>query len=239
MATKKTEVEIDPGVFGTATFEYVSPFLLKPSAFNPDNRTDPRATKKLKKAVREAGRVLTPGHVTSDGVIMDCHRRTEVAKELGLAVIPVLRYSFDSKDPRCSQLFNLLNISGRAFKPADQLVSFLKGGRAVSQSIERDGVFLQDLLSDYEMELFVERGGSPFILRIAQNVARYCYPGHTKSSTLVRQFIRQSIVWLIELNQQQPVRRYMEEFRAPAKKLINFIENNQPIEFPRLRARAI
>lgn len=231
---------IDPGVFGEPKTEHVSPFSIKESGFNPDNRTDPRALTKLKHDIRAAGnKVMADVHITSDSVLMDGHRRTAIAKELGIAALPAKRYGFSSADPRCKQLFNMLNRSGRAFKPADQLLSYLKGGDPASPSIKRDGDYLQDLLSDYEMEMFMDRGGSPYILRLAEKSAKYCYPGHNLSTLVCRSHIRKTIVWMIELNQQQPFRRYTEEFKASAAKLIKFITNNQPIEFPTVRARQV
>lgn len=87
--------------------------------------------------------------------------------------------------------------------------------------------------------MFIEGGYGPYVLHIAWQMADYCFPGHKRSVAIVRAFIRKALVWLMARNQQQPVRRYMEEFKAPAKDLIRFVEGDDPIEFPRPRSRAV
>lgn len=229
-------MQISSGAYGKRTIMMVDPHLLKPSGCNPLNRTDPRALAKLKKAVAEAGAVLAPVHITRSYIIKDGHRRTAVAKDLGLKTIPAIVYE-DSADTE--QLFNQLNVSGRAFKPADQLNAFLLGGIPASNSIKEKGEYLQDLLSEFELETFIEGGYGPYVLKIAFDMANYCFPGHNRGTTVVRAFIRKSIVWLMVRNQQQAVRRYMEEFRGPAKRLIAFVENDEPVSFPVARSRAL
>lgn len=232
-------MQLQGGIYGKREVIMLDPFILKASEYNPPNRTDPRALAKLKRAVVAAGAILSPIHVvenSDDGyTIKDGHRRTEVAKLLGLKV-PALIYDGNADT---SQLFNQLNVSGRAFKPADQLIAYLRGGEPVSKSIQQKGDYLRSLLSDLELELFMDGGYGPFLLKIGQNMADYCYPGHRHSEPIARAFIRKSIVWLMKNNQQQPVRRYMEEFKGSAKDLVKFVENDEPVVFKLRRARAV
>lgn len=231
-------MQLSGGAYGKREVLMLDPFILKASEFNPPNRTDPRALSKLKRAVVEAGAILSPIHVVrneQDGyTIKDGHRRTEVAKMLGYKVPALVYASTDT-----SKLFNQLNVSGRAFKPADQLISYLRGGEPVSNSIQQKGDYLRSLLSDLELELFMDGGYGPFLLKIGQNMADYCYPGHRHSEPVVRAFIRSSIVWLMKNNQQQPVRRYMEEFKGSAKDLVKFVANDEPVVFKLRRARSV
>jgi hypothetical protein len=221
---------LNGGVYGKRHITMVDPRSLKGSSFNPESRTEVGALKALESKVRRAGAVLSPIHlvkVGNDLVIKDGHRRTAVAIKLGLTEVPAIVYD-GVAGSAANELFIDLNVSGRSFKPADSLITYLQDGPAASPSVQKKGDYLRNLLSDYEMELFIENRGGPYMVKIARDVASYCMRGQSTK------FLRKAIVWLLTVKQQQNARRYME-LGFPAKHMEGFVSEHLPVTFPARR----
>lgn len=188
------------------------------ATFNPVSRTAQRALTKLMGEIKRAGGVLVPLIVSEDGTLADGHRRLACARELGLKVVPVLRYPVPA-----SQLFTILNSGILATKPKTWMEAVYQGFPLsdVPEAERRDISDLRRIAGKKTFDELARNGRSTWILTLARSVGDYV--GRTDDK-----YIGRTIRWLERQGQQFATRRAMAE-KCPPEVLTGAIDGNRPI----------
>lgn len=197
---------------------------LKPAYYNPKQRMNQARRKKLRMDIAAHG-IIIPILVLPDGRILDGHGRWSCARELGWQHVPCLVLSGETVGQFASEteLFITLNNLGIKISPPQYAEIYqLTGGkaeipadvlrrvRAIEQTVGKDG-----------LAKLVRTSTSPTMWEWVVKISRYC---HEETAS----FKSRVFHWLIDLDQQYPARKAMED-TVDADLLRKAVNQGRPI----------
>jgi hypothetical protein len=253
MSTKlfviETAINMPHGV--TSHLTEFNPSELNFAAYNPAERTEAKAIERLLQSIKTLGNnVVNPIHVyggpapgkTDDHTneILDGHRRTKCALTLGLTKIRGFVHYGPYKVVK--QLFVELNASSKKMTKRQMMESMYKDGPEFDE-VAAAYHQLQSLLSDFEFEMFIERGIAPFCLGLAKSCVKYI--NVKPEAAKYNDWLRSSVLWLAftDVNQptnggqQQQAKAFMRHFSIARDKKSTYsvsllrkaIEDSKPL----------
>ena len=188
-----------------ASIAYLVPVdEIRTALFQPKDRTEKQALRKLMRTIKEAGRVIMPLVIAADGTLADGHRRLACAKALGLTHVPVL---FEGGDP--GWLFAIIN--GGIMPPKAKT-----WGGAVAEGLDPTLVpgeargWILDMVRLLGIEGFADMATrrSPAIMPTVYRLAHYV--GDESDD-----FLRAALVWMDKYSMVRPAIDAMRDCAAP------------------------
>ncbi len=210
--------------------------LINLSPFNPPDRTEPEALKKMRKLVEETGKILDTIAVVDWGdgtyVIADGHRRYTVAQELGIKALRADVYAATDGNrlELVKELFRQRNLETKSFKNREACVSALLGNTPLNAGVKSAVGTLQELFpTQQERDFLVASGVGSYLLNVAKRVTVYCLQGSGigKDTPTFRARLRKTVLWLIAQSSQQSATAYMRCTLSP-KRLKAAIDAGKP-----------
>ena len=199
--TNATEIK----QYEIASIAYLVPVDdIQTAPFQPKDRTEKQALKKLMRTIKEAGRVIVPLVVAADGTLADGHRRLACAKALGYTHVPVL-----FEGGAADWLFAVVN--GGIMPPKAKT-----WGGAVASGLDPALVpsevrgWILDMLRLLGTEGFADMASrrSPAIMQSVRSFVEYV--GDESDD-----FQRAALVWMDKYNMVRPIIDAMRDCAAP------------------------
>lgn len=183
--------------------EYVNTYELKPSDFNPADRTEPRRLKALLESIKQYG-ILSPIQVDSKNRVADGHRRLRCAELLGVEKVPIIRCDIDVQDA-----WSELNAASKPITLKQWGMAYAGGlhEEAIPSTMRGKITEMSRILGDDFADIITRN--SPHMFGIASKVCVYIY------DVKVDEFIKQIILWIDKHKQQKIVREYMDMLVTP------------------------
>jgi len=199
---------------------------LKPNIFNPPQRVNKTtsAWKNLMRSVSKKGQIF-PIAISSDNVIVNGTRRTEVAKTLGKEKIVATRLNSNSSE-LYDDLFVESNVSEK-ITGAQWAWRYLQGA-SVPKDIETALKNLRRVGGISCIRRIVELNKSPITFNIGIQMFRN-YVG-TKKKPIKRPMLRKVIYWMLYVGSGYRLKFLMGEY-IPVQILINAVETKRNIMF--------
>ena len=199
---------------------------LKPNIFNPPQRVNKTtsAWKNLMHSVSKRGQIF-PIAISSDNVIVNGTRRTEVAKTLGKEKIVATRLNSNSSE-LYDDLFVESNVSEK-ITGAQWAWRYLQGA-SVPKDIETALKNLRRVGGISCIRRIVELNKSPITFNIGIQMFRN-YVG-TKKKPIKRPMLRKVIYWMLYVGSGYRLKFLMGEY-IPVQILINAVETKRNIMF--------
>ena len=199
---------------------------LKPNIFNPPQRVNKTtsAWKNLMHSVSKKGQIF-PIAISSDNVIVNGTRRTEVAKTLGKEKIVATRLNSNSSE-LYDDLFVESNVSEK-ITGAQWAWRYLQGA-SVPKDIETALKNLRRVGGISCIRRIVELNKSPITFNIGIQMFRN-YVG-TKKKPIKRPMLRKVIYWMLYVGSGYRLKFLMGEY-IPVQILINAVETKRNIMF--------
>jgi len=192
---------------------------IRPSPFNPKERTDPKRLRDLKEDIRKHG-LLYPIQVTADGEIIDGHRRYEVLKELGEEQIPVFRRSVNDSE----EIFQSCNLTSERLSGAQWLQRWLQGGDVPKEKLNDIQLIEKCCGRDFLAKMAELHLSPNSCIDVARACMRYCDVPYEDL-----EFMRLTIIWLVSGRRQNLARRIMDSRSADSNLLFRAIIENRDL----------
>lgn len=208
-----------------------APTELNPAAYNPSARTEAKQLERLRCSIKSLGNhILNPLHVyggpeedqtdARSNEVLDGHRRRACAIELGIPKVRALVYYGPYEIVK--QLFVELNSSAKKLSKRQMMEAMYRGGPEFDE-VAGSYNELSDLLSDLEMEMFIERGISPFCLSLSKSVVKYL--GIKPEAAKYKAMLKKTVCWIAFRNQQDQAKTFMRQHSALRDKKTTFTVN--------------
>lgn len=191
---------------------------IKPASYNPKTRTESRNLKALTKSIQEHG-IIIPLLTDVNGNLIDGHRRLRVATLLKLKEVPVLETTTSmTKD----EAFEAINTNQKKISNNDMMFIYVNGGKIPPKAL-KEIQEIEEIVGKADLKKLANLYVTYRVLSYAKKVQKYC------RETNDPEFLRKSLLWLVNNKMTFTVRRAMES-RTSRTTIVKAVKTNKPLK---------